>query len=455
MKPNCDTANMMNTSASRNSICSQRCRRSGVLLVLALALLLAATAARAGSLADVFSSGELAGLQMEPLGDAFANTVASTYPVASASSSVTYVYNPKLEAFERQAGVLGPIVGERAETIGQGQLNVGFSFSWVDLSTINGDNLGNLENRARIGSQTVSFPVPGGAQRCGDPRLNPDCSFEKSLFTSFLPVHVFANIDVEAEIGTPSITYGVTPDLDVNLTVPLMKTSLGVRIAEDVPDPRLPDFKLRICKPDAPEGDPSRCAPDEKPSSVTPGRINRAAFARATGFGDVLLRGKYVLLRGAPFDLAAGLGVSFPSGDKDNFQGTGTYRVQPTLIASRVIAERFQPLLNLGVDINADDVGRSIFRWAVGATGQIVGPLSGAVVFLGRNEFSAQSDQIAAPFFFQIERNDMYDASVGVRMLFAESGVVSANVIVPLNRDGLRADYIPTLGVEYAFSAPW
>jgi hypothetical protein len=33
--------------------------------------------------------------------------------------------------------------------------------------------------------------------------------------------------------------------------------------------------------------------------------------------------------------------------------------------------------------------------------------------------------------------------------------VISANAIVPLNRDGFRADVIPTVEVEYAFSAPW
>ena len=52
-------------------------------------------------------------------------------------------------------------------------------------------------------------------------------------------------------------------------------------------------------------------------------------------------------------------------------------------------------------------------------------------------------------------RNDYYDFSFGLRCLFAESGVISANIIVPLNRDGLRADYIPTLQAEYAFTGPW
>ena len=55
------------------------------------------------------------------------------------------------------------------------------------------------------------------------------------------------------------------------------------------------------------------------------------------------------------------------------------------------------------------------------------------------------------PFFFQIERNDIYDASIGLRWLFAESGILSANAVVPLNRDGLRAAVVPTLAVEYAF----
>jgi hypothetical protein len=72
-------------------------------------------------------------------------------------------------------------------------------------------------------------------------------------------------------------------------------------------------------------------------------------------------------------------------------------------------------------------------------------------VFLGRNELGAQSDPIPTPFFFQIERNDIYDASVGVRWRFADSGFVSLNGIVPLNKQGFRADAIPTLEVAYAF----
>jgi hypothetical protein len=106
------------------------------------------------------------------------------------------------------------------------------------------------------------------------------------------------------------------------------------------------------------------------------------------------------------------------------------------------------------MDINADDVSRSIVRWAVGTTAQ-VGPVTGALVFLGRHELSRQSDPIEPAFFFQIERNDQYDASIGLRWRFADTGFVSANALVPMNQQGLRADVIPTVEVEYAFSAPW
>jgi len=121
------------------------------------------------------------------------------------------------------------------------------------------------------------------------------------------------------------------------------------------------------------------------------------------------------------------------------------------MIVSKVLLDRFEPLLNLGVDINADAVSRSAFRWAVGSTAHLVDGLHGAVVFLGRNEFSAQSDEIEPPFFFQIERNDIYDVSIGLRYVFAGTAVASANVILPLNSDGLRADAIPTFGMEYSW----
>ena len=375
------------------------------------------TSARAGSLSGLLESPLFRRLELAPIGPALATSVASTYPVASASSSVTYVYNPALETFERETRVAGPIIGERAETIGKGAFNFAASYSYVHLTTINGDDLDQLVNRVTVGGRLIVFPVKGGTK------------LKDGRFTNFLPVRVVADLDVEAHIFAPSLTYGVTPDFDVNLTVPLVRTALDVTADTEVPDPRLPQFAV-------PAG---------------PTRGSRSLSDSAFGVGDILLRAKYILRRERPFDVAAGLGLSLPSGDESNFQGSGTTRVQPTLIFSRIFADRFQPLVNIGMDLNADDAGRSVFRWAVGGTATLVGPLTGALVFLGRDELGAQADKIQRPFFFQIERNDIFDASIGVRWRFADSGVVALNALVPLNDDGLRPDVIPTVEVEYAF----
>src|SRR5262249_34489462 len=150
--------------------------------------------------------------------------------------------------------------------------------------------------------------------------------------------------------------------------------------------------------------------PSESLCGTTQGPIPTADES-AFGVGDLLLRTKYIFLRDKPVDVAALLGLSFPTGNEDNFAGTGTYQVQPTLIFSHIFQDEFEPLLNVGFNINANDVSRSSFRWAAGASGHIYGGLTGVMVFLGNHEFSAQSDPIEAPFFFQNEQNDLYDMS--------------------------------------------
>jgi hypothetical protein len=192
-----------------------------------LCVLLDASLTEARTLSSVFTT-ELKGLEMEPLGPALADTVASTYPVASASSSVTYVFDPATETYERQTRILGPIIGERAETIGQGQIDVGFSYSYVHPTSVNGKDLSNLENVPVLNGRVVSHFVPGGVM------------LADGRFTNFLPVQVKADLDVTALLMTPSVTYGITPDWDLNLTLPLVYTSLGVGGTETIPDPRLP-----------------------------------------------------------------------------------------------------------------------------------------------------------------------------------------------------------------------
>src|SRR5262245_61147973 len=106
--------------------------RSGprtIAAVIAAALVLPA-AATAG-LSSVFKDPRFVHLGLAPLGPALADTVAGTYPVASASSSVEFAYDPEFDVIERRPGSLGPIFGERAETVGPGRFDVDVSYSFV------------------------------------------------------------------------------------------------------------------------------------------------------------------------------------------------------------------------------------------------------------------------------------------------------------------------------------
>jgi hypothetical protein len=347
--------------------------------------------------------------------------------VASASSSAIYAFDPSTGSYERQGGIPGPVIGERAETIGLRRLSVEMSYSYVSLTSINGDDLDELENAPRIGNNVVSF------------RYGEDVTLKDGRLTTFLPVRVLLDIGVTAHIVTPGITYGVTPDLDVNLTLPIVHSALELSTRTRVPDPRLPDFAL--C--------PRTQCPGNATVDPTQGSVSLADSA--AGLGDVLVRAKYVLTRELPVAVAAGLGVSLPTGDADDFHGRGQTHVQPTLIVSRVLADRVEPFANLGIDLDTEDAGRSIVRWALGATAQVLGPMGASFALLGRHELARQSEPIARPFFFQIERNDMVDAAVALRYRFAESGFLAANATVSLNDDGLRAAAIPTVQFQYAF----
>jgi hypothetical protein len=383
-------------------------------------VLTTASVSIARELVDVFSKPLLRNLELAPIGDVLASTVALTYPIPSESSSFVYRYDPERGSFERRDTLPDPVVGERAETLGANRFDVGLSYAYVHLVRLDGRDLDSLENRAVIDGQVVARRFPGGK------------TLRDGRFTGFLPVDVNVGIDVEAHVLTPSFTYGVTSDLDVNVDVPIVRSSLGVTTRTRTPDPRLPQFALPVGDPDA-------------------GAATDSSFDTATGIGDVLVRAKYVVLRDRPVDVALALALSMPTGSKGDLHGSGRVRVAPMLILSRIIADRFEPLLNLGGDVDAGDPDRSILRWAAGVTARIADPVAASLVFLGRHELGAQADRIRVPFFFQIRRSDVIDASVSARVRLGGRGFLGLGVLLPLNDDGLRADAVPVLELQCSF----
>src|SRR5262245_64346698 len=87
-----------------------------------VAICLAPVAAH-GGITDILNEPRFRALGLAPMAPALANTVASTYPVASASAGVTYVYDPAVDTFVRRAGVAGAVLGGGARPAGRGVVN--------------------------------------------------------------------------------------------------------------------------------------------------------------------------------------------------------------------------------------------------------------------------------------------------------------------------------------------
>jgi hypothetical protein len=133
--------------------------------------------------------------------------------------------------------------------------------------------------------------------------------------------------------------------------------------------------------------------------------------------------------------------------------------------------------MNLGLDLDADDVSQSEGRWALGCDVGIGSRTRAALAFLGRHAFdrlapasalelprclaapaACQADPSGSPkgslpvFGFRGERADHVDLSVGGRVhVWRETVMLFANVLVPLTDEGLRTEPIPLGGMEVTF----
>src|SRR5207245_700448 len=147
------------------------------------------------------------------------------------------------------------------------------------------------------------------------------------------------------------------------------------------------------------------------------------------GAGDVLLRGKYRVLARDWFQSALGLVLRLPSGNQDNFQGTGRVELAPLVyVTGRSFVPdpriRLQPYLNAGVDFVTDDVGSSEPRWGVGLDAGLRERVTLAAAVLGRHPLRrlAPAGFLSLPrangpdrplFGIRGGRPDVYDFSLG------------------------------------------
>lgn len=409
----------------------------------------------------------------------------SQLPIASPSSGITFVYDPTLKTFAPSTEeTLGPIIGERAGTIGRHKVYVAFSFQYFSFNSIDGQDTGKLpavlQHEVFPTPPPPSFIVacPNQTAMTGTVYAGNPCFVRDFIQTS-------NNINLTVSQYTLYATYGITKHLDFSVAVPILNVHMKINSnAQIVPNSVAPVAVF-------PNGVFHQFDPTVVPSCGNQAPCLNASFsnsATATGIGDVTLRGKYELYQGEHLGLAAGVDVRLPTGDEENFLGSGATGVKPFGVIS--YSGRVSPHAEIGYEVNGKSIlaGNFVavsantkgslpnrFVYTIGADVSIIKRLTGAFDFYGQRLFSAPelfsnpytdlgncADAACSQATFTpgtthpnlgVRSTDynILNAAFGLKYRLARQFVLTGNVLVKLNDNGLRASAIPLVGASYSF----
>jgi hypothetical protein len=299
---------------------------------------------------------------------------------------------------------LGPIYAERAQTLGKGIFKFGASATYVKFTEFEGNDLDDL---VFLIPHADFFPYGP----LGDPAFELD------------QLQVTLDIEVEEYIVALFASYGILDNLDASVIVPFVDLDMKIDSHAELvlDDPGNSVFHAF----DPVDGD----RPDD------------SVDGDAQGIGDMIVRLKYFLRETEIADVAVAADLKIPTGDEKNLLGADAFTLTPFVILSKTLYDgRFNPHVNFGYEINFDDDEFSQLKYAVGFDSRITSKISFAAAVIGNNELSG--DGIG---------DDLWDISTGLKYNPWRDLIFFANVQVPLNDEGLRADFVPSVGAEYSF----
>jgi hypothetical protein len=244
----------------------------------------------------------------------------------------------------RQTETFGPILTERAETIGKHKLFVGFSYQYFNFDKADGINLKNFGAVFQHESES-GLCNPGSPFTC----VNGEPIFQNDI------IGTQNRVDLKVHQFTVVGTFGLTDRLDLSVAVPILDVRMGM-----ISNATITSFESSTDFPPCclHRFDPSNNDPHETllPADPTFG-FNHAIFSNAnssSGIGDVVFRGKFQAIRGEKAGVALGVDLHTPTGDAHNFLGSGTWGVRPFITAS--YAARISPHATLGYQRNGDSI---------------------------------------------------------------------------------------------------
>jgi hypothetical protein len=354
-------------------------------------------------------------------------------PLPPPASGFTYEFDPGLGVFQRSTTSFGPILSERAETIGARRVSIGFAYQRLSFDSIEGVDLRNVP----------AVFTHDEAQLLGG---------REDVVTTVNAI--------EAEVSRTAmfVSYGVTNRLDVSIAVPFVTADLVVTSDATI---------QRIGTTNA-ETHFFRSIEDDIGA-----RRRFTAFGSSSGLGDVTVRLKQTVRRAARQGVALGVDLRLPTGDERNLLGTGAPGVNPFVVWSGNYGA-LSPHVNAGYQWNGDSIlggepGSGEARdlpdlalYSLGAVIEVHPRITAAVDVLGR--YIIDSPRLRLEEFHALDNRSVYpnitftsgsfheiSAAAGLKINTFGRMLLDLNLLVRLNSAGLRDKISPLIGLEYAF----
>jgi len=354
-------------------------------------------------------------------------------PLPPPASGFTYQFDPGLGVFTRSTNNFGPILSERAETIGAGRVSIGFAYQRLTFDTIEGINLGAIP---------AVFTHDSAELRGGREDV----------------VTTLNSIQATVSRSAAFLSFGVTDRLDVSVAIPVIAADVAVRS----------DATIRRIGTTNPETHFFRALDDSVDT-----RRTFSAFGRASGLGDITVRLKQAVAKSGTRGTAVGVDLRLPTGDERNLLGTGAPGVQP-FVAWSAVYGAISPHVNAGYQWNGDSIiggnpGTGVAEdlpdagvYTVGAVVAVHPRITAAVDVVGR--YVIDSPRIRRETFRALDGTSVFpnitftsgsfnelSSAVGLKVNVAGRLLLDVNLLVSLNSVGLRDKISPLIGLEYAF----
>jgi hypothetical protein len=185
--------------------------------------------------------------------------------------------------------------------------------------------------------------------------------------------------------------------------------------------------------------------------------LQASATAASSGIGDLLVRGKFNLLRSGGTGIAVGADGRLPTGDAENLLGAGETTIKPRIVGSAEhgrVAAHAEVGYVVGGATRELDTGAAV---TIVATPRItiVGELSGRrIERLGRLTDSV----LPHPTLMGIntlrltsshQTSNRMTATAGVKWNVVSTWLLSAHVSRPLSTAGLTGGWVPAVTLDY------